>query len=291
MALCFAGPEGEETVKAFALPAQPIIYFAGPAQHSLCSWFSGHHVLESYANLIDKKKDPVTKEAYSEEGNLSRYRATFASMALDPGAYSNMTAERRGEKPLVTIDGYIKHAVKHGAFFDWCASYDDITGGPDGNRRNWERCKAAGIPKLMPVFHQGEPWSLLEEYCAGSQYVGLGMQRPFENELAFLDGAFSRIPEGRWVHIFAGTSFLEYPATSWDSTTWKNEMLDLMRTSGQGHTALRHLTQPEMLDIVLKSYPRRLKQARYYGTTFGIAAGRGEQVDLDEALSLLEAHR
>lgn len=262
----------------------PIIYFAGPAQHSLCSWFAGHHVLESYANLIDKKKDPATGLTYSEDGNLSRYRHTFRSMALDPGAFSNMTAEARGQKPLVTIEGYIKHAVAHGEFYDFCASFDDIRGGAKGNRKNWMRCMDAGIPRLMPVFHQGEPWSLLDEYCAASKYVGLGMQRPFRDTDQFLDGAFSRIKEGIWVHIFAGTSFLSYPATSVDSTTWKSEMLALMKTSGQGRTALRYLTQPEMLDIVLKSYPRRLKEARWAGPLVGAAAGRGGQIDLDEMM-------
>lgn len=255
----------------------PIIYFAGPAQHSLCSWMDGQHVLESFANLIDD----------GDEGNLSRYRLTFASMALDPGAYSNLTAAKHGRGPLVTIDGYIEHARAHGEFYDWCASFDDITGGADGNRRNWERCMAAGIPRLMPVFHQGEPWSLLEEYCSASNFVGLGFQRPIQDDVTWLDACFSRIPSHVWVHGFAMTSYLRWPFRSVDSKTWLHEVLALMQTSGQGRSALRFLTQPEMLQIVLKKYQREWRLDRWRGT-FGAAAGRGEQLQLEAALAALE---
>jgi hypothetical protein len=233
----------------------------------------GQHVLESFANLIDD----------GEEGNLSRYRLTFASMALDPGAYSNLTSEKRGKGPLVTIDGYIEYAARHGEFYDWCASFDDITGGAEGNRRNWERCRAANIPRLMPVFHQGEPWPLLEEYCSASEFVGLGFQRPIRDEPAWLDACFSRIPSRTWVHGFAMTSYLRWPFRSVDSKTWLHELLDLMKTSGQGRSALRYLTQPEMLDIVKKKYHREWRQDRYRGV-FGAAAGRGEQVDIEELI-------
>jgi hypothetical protein len=233
----------------------------------------GQHVLESYANLIDD----------GEEGNLSRYRLTFTSMALDPGAYSNLTAEKKGKKPLVTIEGYIEYAVRHGNGYDWCASFDDITGGAEGNLRNWERCRAANIPRLMPVFHQGEPWDLLSEYCAKSQFVGLGFQRPIRDDVAWLDACFSRIPSSVWVHGFAMTSYLRWPFSSVDSKTWLHELLDLMKTSGQGRSALRYLTQPEMLQIVIKKYHREWREDRYRGT-FGAAAGRGEQVDFEELI-------
>lgn len=256
----------------------PIIYFAGPAQHSLCSWMDGHHVLESFANLIDD----------GEDGNLSRYRLTFKSMALDSGAYSNMTARRAGKPDKVTMEGYIAFAKAHGEFYDWCASYDDIEGGAPGNLRNWVACSAAGVPRLMPVFHQGEPWSLLEEYCAASPYVGLGFQRPIKDDAAWLDGCFARIPERAWVHGFAMTSYLRWPFRSVDSKTWLHELLDLMQTSGQGRKALRFLTQPEMLQIVLKKYQREWRDDRWRGT-FGAAAGRGEQLDLEAILKELKS--
>lgn len=263
--------------------SEPIIYFAGPAQHSLCSWFDGHHILENYENHLGETGE-----------NLERYRLTFSSMCLDLGAYWILMEERgrmgRGKGPIPVTEkqarkeAAIQFAVRHGAYYDFVTHYDDIEGGPDGNRRSWLQCRDAGIPNLMAVFHQGEPWSLLEEYCSAGQFVGLGMQRPFKNEASFLDGAFSRIPEGKWVHIFAGTNYLRWPATSADSTTWLSEVLALMKTSGQGRTALRFLTQPEMLDIVKKKYQREWRHDRFHGT-FGVAAGRGDQIDIAEVLS------
>lgn len=268
----------------------PIIYFAGAAQHSLCSWLMGHHVLEVYeANL-------------GEEGDsMARYRNAYVSMANECGAYMVMTEQRarvegrRGKKTPYTpdeleakIEGYITFSVQHGEFYDWNSSYDDITGGPDGNRRNWVRCKDAGIPRLLPVFHQGEPFSLLQEYIAGSDYIGLGFQRPIKDEAAWLDECFSLIPEGKWVHGFAMTNYLRWPFRSADSTTWLKEMLAIDKESGQGKSALRYLTKSELVDLVVKKYHRQWRQDQWRGT-IGAAAGRGQQLDFREALNALDA--
>lgn len=251
----------------------PIIYFSAAAQHSWCSWLEGHHVLESYANNLGEMPD-----------SMARYRETYASMCADPGVYANMTAERRGDRPVVTIDGYIPWAVQHGAFYDFCASFDDITGGPEANLRNWIRCRDAGVPRLMPVFHQGEPISLLREYvAAGGGYVGLGFQRPIKNEATFLDACFAEIPSTWWVHGFAMTNYLRWPFSSADSKTWLHEVLAMEAESGQGKSALAYLTKRELLDIVVKKYKRQWRRDLWRGT-FGVAAGRGEQADIEELL-------
>lgn len=229
----------------------------------------------------------LTKSKDGSTGNIARYRATFASMALDSGAYSNMTAERRGEEGKVTLEGYVEFAKRHGEFYDWCAVMDDITGGAEGNRRNWEKCMAHKIPRLMPVFHQGEPWSLLEEYVSTSQYVGLGFQRPIKDEPAWLDGCFQRIPERVWVHGFAMTNYMRWPFRSTDSTTWLHEVKDMAKASGQGRSALAYLTQQELVELVVKKYQRQWKTDLWRGT-FGVAAGRGEQIDLEEILGTLK---
>lgn len=268
------------------------VYLAGPNQHSLCSWLEGHHVLESFANHLGgedwniSEDEAVRQGRKRDNGNLARYRYTFASMALDSGAYSNMTAERRGEKAPVTLEAYVRFAQVHGAFYDWCAVMDDITGGATGNQRNWEICLKANIPRLMPVFHQGEPFSLLEEYCSTSQYIGLGFQRPIKDDAAWLDACFSRIPEGKWVHGFAMTNYLRWPFRSADSTTWLNEMLALEKASGQGRSALAYLTKSELTALVVKKYQRQWRQDLWRGT-FGTAAGRGDQIDIEELIHQL----
>lgn len=258
---------------------EPRIYFAGPAQHSLCSWMAGHHVLENFENNL------------GEDGeNIARYRDTFESMALDLGAYMVMTEERRMGRRLTDVEREarmeraIAWAVSHGDGYDWVSHYDDVTGGADGNWRNYERCKAAGIHRLMPVFHQGEPLDLLRAYVRDSAYVGLGFQRPIKDEAAWLDACFAEIPDDKWVHGFAMTGYLRWPFTSADSKTWLHETLAIMKHSSQGADALAYLTQPEVLAIVLKKYQRQWKRDRWRGT-FGSAAGRGQQIDLEELIA------
>lgn len=263
---------------------EPIIYFAGPNQHSLCHWMEGQHVLENYENNLGE-----------DGGNIARYRETFASMVLDLGAYSIMTEERRMGRRLTDaeretrMEGAIRFAVEHGHGYDWVSHYDDVTGGAEGNWRNYERCKAAGIPRLMPVFHQGEPLDLLRQYCKESAFVGLGFQRPIQNDLEWLDTCFAEIPDGKWVHGFAMTNYLRYPFRSADSKTWLHEVLEVMKvSSGQARNALSFLTQAEICAIVIKKYHREWRRDRWRGT-FGVAAGRGQQVDLEEVLATLEA--
>lgn len=271
------------------------VYLAGPAQHSLCSWLDGQHVLESFANNLGGDSEFTRKggqrdepDAEADTDALTRYRHTYASMCLDPGVYSNMTAEKKGRSPVVAIEPYITFAVRHGAFYDFCASFDDITGGADANRRNWVRCRDAGIPRLMPVFHQGEPISLLREYVAGSNFIGLGFQRPIANEAAWLDAVFSEIPEGKWVHGFAMTNYLRWPFRSADSKTWLHEVLAIESASGQGRSALAFLTKRELTELVVKKYQRQWKADLWRGT-FGASAGRGEQMDLEDVILNLRA--
>lgn len=259
------------------------VYFAAAAQHSWCDWLEHHHVLESFANNLGP-----------DDGSMARYRGKFESMCLDSGVYANMTAERRGEGPVVAIEPFIDFAVQHGAFYDFIAAFDNITGGPEANRRSWLRCRDAGIPRLMPVFHQGEPISLLREYVAAARetiaagreatgYLGLGFQRPIKDEAAFLDACFAEIPSTWWVHGFAMTNYLRWPFTSADSKTWLHEVLAMEKESGQGRSALAYLTKHELLDIVVKKYQRQWKRDLWRGT-FGVAAGRGEQADIEEYL-------
>lgn len=260
----------------------PVVYLAGPAQHSLCSWVAGSHVLENFENNLGEEGD-----------NLARYRDTFESMALDLGAYMLMTEERRMGRRFTDaerearMEKAIAFAVAHGEGYDWVSHYDDVTGGADGNWRNYERCKAAGIPRLMPVFHQGEPLDLLRAYVKDSQYVGLGFQRPIKDDLAWLDLCFAEIPEGKWVHGFAMTDYLRFPFTSADSKTWLHEVLAIMSHTSQGASALAYLTQPEIVGLVLKKYQRQWKRDRWRGT-FGVAAGRGQQLDLETLIAELK---
>lgn len=238
----------------------PRIYFAGPNQHSLCSWLKGHRVLESFANTSHI---------------LERYRPTFQSMMLDSGVYSNMTARKAGKKDVVAIEPYCDFVLEHGRAYESVASFDDIMGGVAANLKNLRYLLDRGA-KVFPTFHQGEPFSVLEDYCRDFSFIGLGFQRPIKDDVQWLDACFSLIPERVRVHGFAMTNYTEYPFWSVDSKTWLHEMLALETvTDGQAGAVLGCLTKPELLTLVLLKYQRLPKRKLW-----GLAAGHGIQQQL-----------
>lgn len=214
-----------------------IVYFAGVNQTHFCERFIGRHVLETFTD---------SRPLYG------RYRATFASMALDCGAFSEL---RTGK--AVDLGEYADFCLEHGAFYEWVASVDSIRGGVAENLRNWQALTDRGV-ESMPTFHQGEPISVLQEYCSRSARVGLGFQRPIQNEAAFLDAAFNVIPSHVKVHGWAMTNYTaRYPFASVDSTSWLHELkaLRAVQTTQQGEP-FAHLTDGELIEIIQKRYDR-----------------------------------
>lgn len=222
----------------------PRIYFAGVNQNQWCDWFAGHRVLETFADV---------------RGLMDRWRPLFGSMALDSGAYSEMASG-----VAIDLGEYIEFAQAHGSFYDFVASLDSITGGVEANLTNWRAMKDRGV-NAVPTFHQGEPMSLLRDYAAGSNMLGLGFQRPIENARAWLDECFSHIPAATLVHGWGMTSYTDYPFHSVDSRTWFFEVRALMSVEGQGSEAMRCLTPHELLDIVIKKYERLPRRKRWEG--------------------------
>ncbi|WP_309317418.1 hypothetical protein [Streptomyces salinarius] len=49
----------------------------------------------------------------------------------------------------------------------------DVIGDHEATARNTDALRAAGAD-VMPVFHVGEPWDVLEDLCAANRYVALG---------------------------------------------------------------------------------------------------------------------
>jgi len=221
-----------------------IVYFAGVNQTHLCEMFKGLHVLESFVSMPRL---------------LERFRPTFASVALDCGAFTAMNLG-------VTIDlaEYGDFVEQHGAAYDFCASLDSIDGGVAVNVSNYEALRKRGL-KVTPTWHQGEPVSLLDDYCRDSDRVGLGFQRPIQDPEAFIDSAFDRIPSHIKAHGWAMTSYTDWPFHSVDSSTWLFEVKALLGVSGQGSEAIRCLTMGELIGIVQKKYERLPKRHRWSG--------------------------
>lgn len=236
-----------------------IVYFAGVNQIHFCERFADRHVLETFTD---------SRPLYG------RYRATFASMALDCGAYSAM---RAGTK--IDLGEYAAFCLEHGDFYEWVASVDVIDGGPRDNVRNWQALLAAGVD-AMPTVHQGEPMSLIREYCSGSPRIGLGFQRDANGQLAsgsraFLDEAFSHIPPHISVHGWAMTNYTaHYPFASVDSTSWLYELKALrsVQTTQQGEP-FSHLTDSELIEIIQKRYDRLPKMKKWQARPFAKQLG------------------
>jgi hypothetical protein len=129
----------------------------------------------------------------------------------------------------ISLGEYIAFAQQHGKFYAAVANLDDIRGDVARSRANHQRMLDAGV-KALPVFHQGEPWSVLDEVIASApeRYIGVGFQRPITGAHEWLEEVFSRVPSDVRVHGFAMTSFLQFPFHSVDSATWVHEWKGLM---------------------------------------------------------------
>jgi hypothetical protein len=68
----------------------------------------------------------------------------------------------------------------------------DVIGDHEATARNTEALRAAGAD-VMPVFHVGEPWSVLEDLCATNRYVALG------GMALYAVGAAKQKPLMRWL--------------------------------------------------------------------------------------------
>lgn len=221
------------------------IYFAGVNTSPLCEAFAGFRVLETFADI---------------RRVLDRYRPTFKSMCLDSGAYSEMASGK-----AIDLEEYIDYCQQHGAFYDFIAALDSIAGGPDVNLKNWQRMLDRGVAAI-PTYHQGEPWSVLQDYVKSSRMVGLGFQRPIKNAVPYLTEAFSHIPDDVLVHGWGMTNYTQFPFHSVDSRTWFFEVQALKAVKGQGAASLRCLTNGELIEIVQKKYLRLARQCQWENT-------------------------
>ena len=219
------------------------IYLATPGTQLHAEMMAGCDVLESFAL---KATAPW----------MSRYRPTFRSLMLDSGAYSEMTTGK-----AVDLGAYIDFAVQHRAGYAEIVNLDVISGDVaervDAGKANLQKMRDAGLDPL-PVFHQGEPWSVLAELASCGK-VGLGFQRPIKDADGFLGECFSRLDRGVRVHGFAMASerFTRiYPFASVDSATWIHELKALSAITGQASDVLQFLTQGELLKLVLLKYER-----------------------------------
>jgi hypothetical protein len=103
----------------------------------------------------------------------------------------------------------------------------DVIGSPDGTAAHQHALEDAGLA-VLPVFHTGEPWAVLDALCTQYQYLALGGMVAYAREwktrlMPWLVRCF-RVAQGRSVfHGFGCTTWEVMKALPWysvDSSSW-----------------------------------------------------------------------
>ena len=153
-------------------------------------------------------------------------KTSFGDMPVDVFADSGaFSAWSRGEP--IDETKYIEWVNRWGHLFS-VVSGPDVIGNPKETREATIRMlsQVKGVP-VLPTFHVGEDWNLLDEYAGMADYIALGGMVPFARKpkflLAWCKKAFSRIEPTIKVHGFGMTSIPVMQAFPWysvDSTSW-----------------------------------------------------------------------
>lgn len=182
-----------------------ILYFAGESFDKITR-DEGADVLKSYA--YESAAAKVLKE-----GRKTRF-------FLDSGAF---TAFSQGKQ--VDIQAYAAFIRKHRQHITLAANLD-VIGSHEGTLANQLALEALDC-QVLPVFHYGEPWELLEKYVKEYRYLALGGLVPIAKDrpkmTAFLNKAFSIIKTKTLIHGFgvnATWAWRAYPFYSVDATSW-----------------------------------------------------------------------
>jgi len=238
---------------------QTTVHFAGVNTEALCAATEGRAILVSYADVL-------RRPGWWTRSLLPRLEAgAYSSVILDSGAFTVLSAGLR-----IDVSDYARFAAEYGHLFDQVVGLDDIAGELSTTWRNQAELEAAGVD-AMPVFHQGEPWAVLDHYLARYGAVGVGFARKPGGRLAhsqadnhaFLVEVFARRDAcGRSVrlHGFAMTRWAEagFAFDTTDSTTWIAEYRALSKIAPEGVTTVEgdHGVAGELADV-LAWYGRR----------------------------------
>lgn len=234
-------------------------HFAGLNTRFFAEALEGRQVLISYADVVRRPK-------IWEEDILPRLRSKkYASVILDSGAFTELSTPGFS----VDVEEYAAFYLEHEDLFDLVVNLDDIRGDVERSEANLEYLESRGVPAI-PVFHQGEPWEVLDRMVATHSYVGVGFGRPIRGAREFLDEFFARL-EGTdvKVHGFGMSRWLldaGYPFYTTDSTTWVAEYCAVRRQEYESTFSGKHGVgrsfslwladddRRELLEYVLRSY-------------------------------------
>lgn len=264
-----------------------MIHFAGLNTAGLAKVLEGRAVLVSYADVVRRPG------VWEREIRPRLEAGAYASVILDSGAYTELAEVRKAQKEIarregcrvdeltraqlaeaerigreafhVDVEAYGRFALDHADLFDLVVNLDDIRGDLKRTRRNQAYLESLGL-EVLPVYHQGEPWSELERLVRRYGYIGIGFQRPITGARRWLEEVFRRVGGRARIHGFGMVRYeLEgFPFETTDSTTWIAEYRAL-RTNLDGREGSHGLrgklaswasleSLERLFDLVLDSY-------------------------------------
>jgi hypothetical protein len=151
---------------------------------------------------------------------LEKLEAPQIRFFADSGAH---TARTMGKS--INIDDYGQWLLR---VQDCCTIYAnlDVIGAPDGTRRNQEYLETQYGLSPVPVFHTGEPFSVLEDYVAdGYTYIALGklLGNSQKDLTPWIARCFEVVQDRAVLHGFGLTVWSQlkrFPWYSVDSSSW-----------------------------------------------------------------------
>lgn len=281
------------------------IYFAGLNTARFAEVLEDQDVLVSFADIVRRPG------VWADEIRPRLEGGVYRSAILDSGAYTELTERARNERAIAEgrkpphpnpwhtdLGDYGRFALEDGELFDEIVTLDDIEGDVAKSKRNTRYLERLGLD-VLPVFHQGEPWAVLEDYVRRYDRIGLGVQRvngnPGPGAFAWTSEALERIPLPISVHGFGMTRYARRlpRMTTTDSTTWIAEYRAVRTTElGTPHYCLdrrvRGLDDYGRLVLVVRSY-REPERAIEREVPDAIAKGQGRTVLLRYSPSSLRA--
>jgi len=193
-----------------------ILYLAG-----LAGWRRG---VEYYISKPELNNNPgvgvLSSYAYKQQFERARDMGVNQIM-IDSGAFS---VEKSGHK--IDIDAYIKFVADNLDDIEVITSLD-VLADEDESIANWEYMRERLPQQVVPVWHAGESWSVLDYYATRTDYIGIGGIAVGTTAWATIeplfDSIFGRYPTHKF-HAYGinDARMRAYPLHSCDALTWRN---------------------------------------------------------------------
>lgn len=181
------------------------------------------------------------------EGYRSRY--AYRDWMMDSGAFS---AYNSGA--VIDLDAYIKDCYRLLAEDPTLVEIIalDVIGDGRGSLVNADKMREAGLD-VIPVFHIGDDWGILKEYCRNHRKVGLSCRfgESVKESYKFYDECFA-LAWPKKFHSFGWTAeqmLMRYPFHSSDSTSWEMGPCAFGRWKTFGKMSVRGSSQNLRVEI------------------------------------------